>query len=124
MASLTMYEKYEGRIPPHTLETLRNYIEYGVPTGGFLHSVLTDSLFGAYGKADSENREALGDIVMFVYNEAPNNCWGSRDHVKAWCEKEGRQGRDARLRRNSGFTVVSVSQHRRERERQTPPPPD
>ena len=89
------YEKYEGRIPPHTLETLRNYIEYGVPTGGFLHSVLTDSLFGAFGKADSENREALGDIVMFVFNEAPGDCHGSADHVKEWLEKEGRQGRDA-----------------------------
>jgi len=89
------YEKYEDRIPPHTLETLRNYIEYGVPTGGFLHSVLTDSLFGAYGKADPGNRETLGDIVMFIYNEAPGGCWGSSDHVKAWRRKKGRQGRDA-----------------------------
>ena len=89
------YEKYEGRIPPHTIETLRNYIEYGVPTGGFLHSVLADSLFGAFGKADNENREALGDIVMFIFNEAPRTCWGSADHIKNWLQKEGRQGRDA-----------------------------
>jgi hypothetical protein len=89
------YEKYEDRIPALTLETLRNYIEYGVVTGGFLNSVLTDSLFGAYAKADNENREALGDIVMFIYNEAPGGCWGSKDHVKEWLDKEGRQGRDA-----------------------------
>ena len=100
------YEKYEDRIPPRTLETLRNYIEYGVPTGGFLHSVLADSLSGAFGKADNENREALGDIVMFVYNEAPNGCWGSKDHVKEWLEKEGRQGRDAMYASHGTRTTV------------------
>jgi len=92
---LVDYEKYEGRIPPHTLETLRNYIEYGVPTGGFLYSVLSDSLFGAWGKADSENRDALGDIVTFIYNEAPGSCHGSKQHVDDWLEKGGRQGPDA-----------------------------
>jgi len=89
------YEKYENRIPHITLETLRNYIEYGVPTGGFIQAVLTNNLFGAYGRADEGNRAALGDIVMFVNNEAPGNCWGSSDHVKEWLEKEGRQGRGA-----------------------------
>ena len=92
---LVDYEKYEGRIPPHTLETLRNYIEYGVPTGGFLYSVLSDSLFGAWGKADSENRDALGDIVMFIFNEAPASCHGSKEHVDDWLEKSGQQGPDA-----------------------------
>ena len=100
------YEKYEDRIPPRTLETLRNYIEYGVPTGGFLHSVLADSLSGAFGKADNENRKALGDIVMFVYNEAPTTCWGSKDHVKEWLEKEGRQGRDAMYASHGTRTTV------------------
>ena len=92
---LVDYEKYEGRIPPHTLETLRNYIEYGVPTGGFLRSVLSDSLFGAWGKADSENRDALGDVVMFIFNEAPSSCWGSEQHVDDWLDKTGQQGPDA-----------------------------
>ena len=92
---LVDYEKYEDRIPPRTLETLRNYIEYGVPTGGFLHSVLSDSLFGAFGKADSENRKALGDIVMFIYNEVPHHCHGSKEYVDDWLEKGGQQGSDA-----------------------------
>jgi hypothetical protein len=87
------YKKYEGRIPSLTLETLRNYIEFGVPTGGFLYSVLTDSLMGAFGKADDGNRTALGDIVMFIHNEAPGDCHGSEQHVNDWLEKGGRQGR-------------------------------
>lgn len=89
------YEKYEDRIPSLTLGALRNYIEYGVPTGGFLRSVLSDSLFGAWSRADGENRKAIGDIVMFIYNEAPGSCHGSKQHVDDWLEKGGRQGRHA-----------------------------
>jgi len=81
---MTNYEKYENRIPQWTLKSLRNYIESGVPTGGFLESVLSDSLFGAFNKADSDNREALHDIVMFIYNEAPADCFGSKEHVSEW----------------------------------------
>lgn len=95
---LVNYEKYEDRIPPHTLDTLRNYIEYGVPAGGFLRSVLSDSLFGAWSKADNDNRDALGDIVMFIFNEAPSSCWGSKQHVDDWLDKTGQQGPDG-LRR-------------------------
>jgi hypothetical protein len=90
---LVDYEKYEDRIPPHTLETLRNYIEHGVPTGGFLYSVLSDSLFGAFGKADNINRDALADIVMFIFNNAPASCHGSKQHVDDWLEKGGQQGK-------------------------------
>jgi len=88
------YEKYEDRIPPRTLEALRKYIEHGVPTGGFLHSVLTDSLFGTVGKADDKNLAALGDIVMFIYNESPGDCWGSKATVTKWIETARRRSDD------------------------------
>ena len=103
------YEKYENRIPYITLETLRNYIEYGVATGGFLHSVLTDSLFGTFEKADDKNREALGDIVMFVYNEAPGDCWGSDENVKEWYKKEGLQGRGAYVPYAPVTTILQIN---------------
>ena len=65
---------------------MRRYIEDGVIPGGFLVAVLSDGLSDAMGRADEANRERLYDIVSFVYNEAPGDCWGSRAKVKAWAE--------------------------------------
>ena len=80
------YEKYANRIPAATLQGLRNYIEHKIPTGGFLKAVLQNDLFSAFSRADPGNRAALGDIVMFMVNEAPRNCWGDREAVNAYMQ--------------------------------------
>ena len=74
------------QIPQHTKEALDRYVQDRILPGGFLMSVLTNDLFGAVGRADSENLAALADIVKYVYNELPSGCWGSRDAVYAWVE--------------------------------------
>jgi len=89
---LVDYEKYEDKIPPRTLKTLRNYIENGIPTGGFLYNVLLNNLMMSYGKADIENLAALGHIIMFLHNEAPWDCHGSKDRIEEWIKKGGREG--------------------------------
>ena len=82
-------------IPSHTEEALRLYVDKGLPTGGFLYAVLTNDLFGAYSRADSENLAAMEAIVRYVYNKLPIGAWGSPENVKNWLdiarEKRGAQ---------------------------------
>jgi hypothetical protein len=74
-------------IPSYTKQSLDNYINHGIAPGGFLTAVLTNDLYSAVGRADSVNREALADIVSYIYNEVPRDCYGSEEamenHFKA-----------------------------------------
>ena len=45
-------------IPAHTRYALTEFIERGIQVGGFLHSVLSNDLFGALGSADGDNLPA------------------------------------------------------------------
>lgn len=65
-------------------ESLKRYVENKIPTGGFLEAVLSNDLVGAIGRADSENISRLPEIVRYIYNTLPSNCWGSREKVVQW----------------------------------------
>jgi hypothetical protein len=73
-------------IPDHTKAALDRYVEHKILPGGFLLAVLSNDLFGAVGRADSQNLAALPDIVKYVYNEMPSASWGSQDMVYKWVE--------------------------------------
>ena len=74
-------------IPDRTIESLRKYVEHGIPTGDFLYAVLTNNLMESFGRADDENREALFEIYEYVYNKIPSSCHGSKAAVAAWLDK-------------------------------------
>jgi len=76
-------DDYVSRIPQITKESLDRYAR-GFPTGGFLKAVLENNLMEAMSSADASNREALYEIVMYVYNKMPMDCWGSPEKVKRW----------------------------------------
>ena len=73
-------------IPAHTKAALDRYINDRILPGGFLTAVLSNDLFGAVGKADSENLAALPEIVRYIYNEIPSSSWGTRDIIWKWVE--------------------------------------
>ena len=75
-------------IPAHTKAALDRYVQHKILPGQFLMSVLSNDLFGAVSRADSENLAALPDIVKFIYNELPSGCWGSRAIVYRFVEGE------------------------------------
>lgn len=75
---------YEGKVRGHILDSLDAWAKEGRPTGGFLKAVLENDLKGALGKADLENRRAIFEIVKYIYNELPIECWGNEDKVKRW----------------------------------------
>lgn len=82
-------------IPEMTLNSLSLYVNEGVPTGSFLRSVLSNDLFGAFERADQGNRDAIGLLVTYIYNEIPAECWGTREHYHSWLERK-RNEREAK----------------------------
>ena len=76
-----------SRIPHETIASLERYVKYHIPTGGFLKAVLTNDLMEAIHRADSFNLAALVDIVKYLYNDFPGNCWGSPEKYKEWTDR-------------------------------------
>ena len=72
--------------PERVVKDLLRYSVLRIPAGGFLQAVLENNLREACGRADDFNRERLFEIVSFIYNELPSQCWGSPAKVKAWLE--------------------------------------
>ena len=76
-------------LPEHTRGEVKRYIEHGVPPGDFLQAVLRNNLMEAFMRADDTNIARMFDIVSFFYNEAPIDCWGSKENIKKWIKEKG-----------------------------------
>ena len=81
-------------IPNHTKQIIASYIEKGHDPGDFIYNVMSNNLMRAFGSADSQNTSALKDIVMWVYNCAPQNCHGNEAIVLRWMENHRRAKSD------------------------------
>lgn len=78
-----------SKIPDRTIETINNYVEYKLTPGSFVEAVLCNNLIGSFSRADIYNRAALFEIVTYLSNEVPFECWGSREKYNNWLnEKE------------------------------------
>lgn len=75
------------RCPEHISEGLKNYILNNISTGGFLHAVLVNDLFGAFGRADEINKEQMHQIIQFLHNEVPAVCFGTQEKYIAWLSR-------------------------------------
>jgi hypothetical protein len=78
------YEFRNFYIPERMMDGLQRYIEHHCPVGDFLTAVLSNDLSEAVGRADDENLSNLPAYIGFLYNEAPAQCHGSPERVKAW----------------------------------------
>lgn len=75
-------------------EALDRYAQDGIETGGFLRAVLENNLYKAFSRADYQNRTDLFNIVCYVYNELPMNCWGSPEKVDKWLKMKKGENND------------------------------
>lgn len=75
-------------IPKYTQEALDRYVNQRIMPGSFLQSVLSNQLFDAVARADRENLAALKDICLYIYNELPGDCWGTRERMMDWLRKQ------------------------------------
>lgn len=74
-----------GLIERRHLEALLRYIgPRSLVPGDFLRCVLSNDLSGAVSRADLGSQQALVAIVTWLYNRAPEACWGSPEKVAAW----------------------------------------
>lgn len=74
------------RIRPDMIDAILRYIDDRIEPGGFLTAVICNDLREAVGRADDGNLANLPAFVAYFYNEAPSNCWGSKEKMDAWLE--------------------------------------
>jgi hypothetical protein len=80
-------------IPEHLQGGLDRYISHGIMPGHFLTAVLSNDLKGAMTRADDTSRAALYSIVLFLWNQCPQGCWGSLQRVEDWVRSGGLIGK-------------------------------
>jgi hypothetical protein len=82
-------------MPSQGYDMLKAYLETGEPLGdnSFFYYVVTNNLKMACYKADSINENLLHAWVKFLWNEAPDFAWGSKEAYDAWIAEGGRIGR-------------------------------
>lgn len=73
-------------IPERMMAGIRRYIDHGIEPGHFLTAVICNDLREAVARADSENVLLLREYVLFFYNDAPSQCWGSAEKMQAWMQ--------------------------------------
>lgn len=93
-----------NKIRPDTIDSIKRYIELGIPPGDFLWAVLTNDLREAFGRADEGNIRAMFEIVCWLWNYAPAMCWGDEERVKNWLDvkAKARMETKAKAQQNGG----------------------
>lgn len=76
------------KVPEHILPGLDKYVEDRCQPSGFLIAVLSNNLSESFGRANEFNRVAMFDIVNYIYNCLPSNCWGSPERVQKWLNRK------------------------------------
>lgn len=74
------------KLPKRLRSGAKRYIEQGIKPGGFLTAVIQNNLKEAVGKADDEMIRVIPSIVGWFYNEAPYDCWGSKNDMRKWIQ--------------------------------------
>lgn len=73
-------------IPQAIKYQIDQYIEAGVPPGGFLNAILTNDLMLAIQKADETNKVRIPDIVTYLLNYLPTAAYGNTKNVSEWLQ--------------------------------------
>jgi hypothetical protein len=68
-------------------DAFTRWVEYGIRPGSFGRAVLENDLTGAIFRADAGNLADLPDIVRYVYDTLPDDCWGSSERCMRWEER-------------------------------------
>lgn len=71
-------------IPENLKDGIDRYVKDHIKTGSFLNAVLENDFAMAVGTADQTSMLNLKGIVVYVFNEIPSDCWGSKEKVAKW----------------------------------------
>lgn len=93
-------------IPDHMMAALLRYMNDGVEPGDFLSAVIRNDLSEAVSRADSTNIQIIPEYVRYLYNEAPQGCWGSESKFKDWIRARAEdRAYDQLVARNHGHVA-------------------
>ena len=84
MFDFTKRDYAETSIHPIIWERLVEYAQTGREVGGFLTSVLENNFKEAVARADRDNLLHIRAIMLFIANELPAQCQGSKDRMRWW----------------------------------------
>ena len=79
-------------LAPQMSRGVERYIEQGCEPGGFLFSLFCGDLFEAMPRADTGNLYAIVAWWLWIRDNAPSPCYGSRAKVEKWIADGGLEG--------------------------------
>jgi len=77
-------------LPAHVHKRLEDYIQRGMPVGGFLQAVIANDLRDAVARADDSNIQVLPALAAYLFQNAPMMAVGSREAYEQWVRAGGR----------------------------------
>lgn len=92
-----------------TMERLLDYINHGRHPGNFLANVISNKLGESYGSADLKNMALIPALVGYLYNEAPQACWGSTEKMHRYMTDKAAL-KSKREQEDEGWTPVDLQQ--------------
>lgn len=72
-------------IPQKTLKDLYDYIFNRISPKPFLRGCIENRM-SAIIQADNENVNNIKDIMLFIFNYIPWDCWGNLEKVQDWLD--------------------------------------
>jgi len=79
-------EKCPAYLKQDYYDTIRRFLTKGINPGQFMTAVLSNNLMDAMARADEETVGDLKSITMFIYNDVPGMCHGTRAKVSEWLQ--------------------------------------
>lgn len=83
-----MYKFRDFEISDHMGAAINRYVNEKLEPGGFLTAVICNDLSGAVAQADDNNLKNIPAFVAYFYNETPSSCWGSKEKMDNWLDKD------------------------------------
>lgn len=72
------------KIPSYGVETLKRYVNMGIPCDSFVQAVIDNDLCAAVGRADFQNIHNIPAYISWLYNNAPAGSWGFEGAHERW----------------------------------------
>ncbi len=76
-------------------EALERYTKHGILPGNFLQAVIANDLFLTVGRADYKNIHLIPAYAVYFYNEAPSDCYGSKEIMLAYADKKQKERKES-----------------------------
>ena len=88
-------------VPNHIKIAITAWVFEAQVPGNFTKAVLENDLYKAVTGADPTVLPHLKDIVLYMMNEVPALCWGSKEKMSSWSNLGGQKGiHEARKRQD------------------------